>query len=69
MVETLEGFVIARLDAVVAADPATDPAGAGRLRAAIDKSLAQDTFAVYATALRDRAQPKVNRAVLQTAIQ
>ena len=69
MVETPDGFVVAQLVATDAPAPSTDPIGLGQLQTALDRSLGQDMDAVYAAALRDRAKPTVNQAMLQGLLQ
>jgi peptidyl-prolyl cis-trans isomerase D len=64
MVETSDGFIVATLAAINAADPAKDPIGYGQTREALLKSVSDDIEAVFGTALRDRAKPQVNRAQL-----
>ncbi len=69
MVETAEGFIVIRLTDVKEPDPAADPAAAAQLREALDRSLAQDITVVFATGLRDRAQPRVNRTMLDSLVE
>ena len=69
MVETPEGFVVAKLAEVIAPDPAADPTGAAQMRTTLAQALGQDIEVTYAVALRDRAKPRVNRAVLETLAQ
>jgi peptidyl-prolyl cis-trans isomerase D len=60
MVETEEGFVVAQLMQVVAADPNADPIGFGRTRDALTQALGDDIQRSIIFALRQRAEPKVN---------
>jgi peptidyl-prolyl cis-trans isomerase D len=69
MVETPEGFIVARLAEVTSPDPAADPAGAAQMREALTQALKQDVDVVFASILRDRAQPRINRTQLDSAIQ
>ena len=69
MVETPDGFVVARLDSITDPDPASDPAGAAQMRDALTRALQQDVEVVLASALRDRAQPRINRTLLENVIQ
>ena len=69
MVETPDGFVVAQLAAADAPAPSTDPVGVQQLHTALDTALGQDLNAVYAAALRTRAKPTVNRAMLQELTQ
>lgn len=69
MVEGLEGFVVAQLVGVEAPAAASDPVGVQQLQTALNTALGQDMDAVYAAALRDRAKPTVNRAMLESLSQ
>ena len=69
MVETPNGFVVARLDSVNAPEPAADPAGAAQMRVALNESVAQDVELTYAAALRERAKPRVNRQLFESLSQ
>ncbi len=69
MIETPSGFLVAKLVEVTSPDPATDPAGAGQMRTALTRSIDQDIEITYAAALRDRAKPTVNQAMLESLIQ
>jgi thioredoxin-like negative regulator of GroEL len=65
MVETPEGFVVAVLSQVLAADPATDAAGYAQMRETLAKSISDDAETLFATAIRTAAKPRVNRAQLE----
>lgn len=69
MIETPDGFLVAVLAEIQAADPAADPQTFGRIRDAITKGLADDLQSSLTFALRDRAAPKVNRALANTIAQ
>ena len=69
MIETPEGFVVARLDGINAPEPASDPAAAAQMRVALNESLAQDVEMTYAAALRQRAKPTVNRPLFESLVQ
>jgi peptidyl-prolyl cis-trans isomerase D len=69
MVETSEGFMVAVLVKIVQADPAGDAAGFAELRTQLARAMADDTEALFAVAVRDRANPKLNRALLDTLVQ
>lgn len=69
MVETAEGFMVAVLVKIEKADPATDPAGFAELRTQLARAMADDTEALFAVAVRNRANPKLNRALLDTLVQ
>jgi len=66
MVETPEGFLVAKLDSITDPDPSSDPAGAAALRDELNRSLTQDVAIVFGTALRDREHPTVNRTLLDS---
>ncbi len=69
MAETPEGFVVAVLKQIIAADPAADPASYAAMREQLGKALADDSETLFATIVRTRAEPKVNRAQLETLVQ
>ena len=69
MVETPEGFAVVRLAEIVNADPAKDPAGAALARQALTQSLDSDVEVIFASALRERTQPKVNRTMLDNLVE
>ena len=69
MIETPEGFLVAGLAEVIAPDAAADPAGAGQMRTALTQALSQDIEVIYATALRNRQNPRVNRTLLDSLAQ
>ena len=68
MVETADGFVVAVLRQVDVPDPAKDPIGYGQVRDALARSIATDTENVFANAVRERANPKVNSQALNSLI-
>ena len=69
MVETAESFVVVRLAEIADPDPAQDAAGVAKLRDVVARDLAQDIEIVFAGAVRVRAQPRVNRALLDTLVE
>ncbi|GAC1345794.1 MAG: SurA N-terminal domain-containing protein [Acetobacteraceae bacterium] len=69
MVETQDGFLVLRLAEVAVPDPAADPAGTAQMRDAITQSLQRDVEVVFATALRERTNARVNRAMLDSQSQ
>ena len=69
MVETADGFWVVRLAAITTPDIAQDPIGAAQFRDSLTKALDQDMEIVFATTLRDRAKPQVNRTMLDSLIQ
>ena len=66
MVETPDGFVVALPAEIVEADPKADPAGFDALRGGVIRSIAGDLAAVFADALRARAQPRINQAAIDS---
>ena len=69
MVETATGFWVVRLSTITDPDIAQDPIGSAQFRDSLTKALDQDMEVVFATTLRDRAKPVVNRAMLDSLIQ
>lgn len=69
MVETPSGFVVAVVGEVRQPDPKSDPAGYARLDDVVAQAIATDAEITFATALRNRAQAKVNPSQLATIIQ
>jgi hypothetical protein len=69
MVETAAGFLVAIPVEIVPPDPKTDQAGYEQLRAAVAKSVANDLSAVFAQALRLRANPRINQANVDQIVQ
>ncbi len=69
MVETPEGFTVARLTKIITADPAADPAGFAQMRDQLTKALSDDTETVFVSAIRQKSNARVNRAQLDTLSQ
>jgi peptidyl-prolyl cis-trans isomerase D len=69
MVETPDGFVVAVVGEIQRPDHAADAAGYAQLQDALTRSIGNDTELVLANALRNRAQPQVNRRQLDAIIQ
>ena len=69
MVEAAEGFLVAVLAEVSSPDPASDPAALGEVRARLERAVGEDVELVYAGDLRDRANPRVNRQLLNSVAQ
>lgn len=63
MVETEDGFFVALLAEIKAADPDLDPLGFGQVRDALARTLADDLQASIAFAVRDRVKPTVNQGL------
>jgi peptidyl-prolyl cis-trans isomerase D len=66
MVETPDGFVVATAADIQPADPVRDPAGYEQVRAALTRTIGSDVAEIFAQALRDRAQPRINQANLDS---
>ena len=69
MVETPTGFWVVQLTAIDDPDMTKDPVGTAQYRDALSKALNQDVQIAFASALRARAQPKVNGAMLDSLLQ
>ncbi len=65
MVETRDGFVVAQLAEVAAANPDSDPLALGRVREQVEQGMAQDLEQQYLVALRNRADVRINSALLE----
>lgn len=64
MVPTRDGFAVAQLTGIVPADPAAEPAALNAVRADLEQSIAQDLELQFLTALRGRAELRVNQTLL-----
>ena len=69
MVETPTGFWVIRLTDINDPDMAKDPVGTAQYRDVLTKALDQDVQIAFATALRARAKPQVNGAMLDSLLQ
>ncbi len=69
MVETPDGFVVAVLAGIETADPNADPIGYGRLRDTLTRARGDDVVNLFAEAVRNRGNPRVNRAMLDSLAQ
>jgi len=69
MIELPEGFYVLALGGVATPDPATDPVGTSQIRTALTQAIGQDIELTIAAALRARANPQVNRTLLNSMIQ
>ena len=68
MVETGDEFIVAVPAEIVEADPKTDPTGYSQVRQAVTQSIGADLNTVFADALRERAQPRINQSVLDNIV-
>ena len=66
MVETPDAFWVVRLTDISDPDLAQDPVGSAQFREALTRALDQDVEIVFATTLRNRAQPRVNRVMVDS---
>jgi peptidyl-prolyl cis-trans isomerase D len=66
MVETGEGFIVAIPAEIVETGPKADPTGYSQVRQAVTRSIGSDLAAVFADALRERAQPRINQPALDS---
>jgi peptidyl-prolyl cis-trans isomerase D len=66
MVETADGFLVAVPAEIQEPDPAKDPADYDQVRTAMTRAMGNDVAEIYAQALRDRAQPRINQANLDS---
>ena len=69
MVETPDGFTVAVLTQIIEADPNADPIGYGQIRDALTKTLGDDVEAVLVTAMRARANPRVQSGAINSIVQ
>lgn len=69
VVETPDGFVVAQLSSVTEPDPAADPAGFATLRDQLAQSMGNDVETTLATALRNRGNPRVDQAQIDSIAQ
>jgi peptidyl-prolyl cis-trans isomerase D len=68
MVPTRNGFAVAQLLEIVAADPATDPAALANARSTLVGQSADELEAAYLAALRSRANPRLNQGLMQQVV-
>jgi peptidyl-prolyl cis-trans isomerase D len=69
MVETPDGFLVARLAAITRPDPKADPAGLAATAAEVNRATAGDVQMLFTAALRVRASPRVNQAAVDALAQ
>ena len=65
MVETNAGFVVAQLAEIIPADPNGDPLAMTQARDGLKSALHDDYLQLYATAVRDEANPTIRPQVIQ----
>ncbi len=66
MVGTPDGFVVAVLTEIQLPDPKADPVGYGQVQQALARAMSEDMQNIYAAAVRDRANPHVNQAAVES---
>ncbi|GGJ08531.1 peptidylprolyl isomerase [Neoroseomonas lacus] len=64
MVETRDGFAVARLTEIIPFDPASDANAMARVRTGIEQSMQDELEAQFSNALRGRANVRVNTDML-----
>lgn len=69
LVETADGFLVAVPVAITSPDPDTDPAALAQLRTSLERDVGEDIARAYSAALRDRADPRINRQLVQSIAQ
>lgn len=69
MANDATGFYVAVTSTIITPDPSADPAGLGATQDALSRSVAGDVEASYVAAIRVRAHPTINQAVLDTIVQ
>ncbi len=69
MIQTPDAFYVMALGEVKAPDPAADPLGVAQIRTALTQAIGQDIELTFAAALRERANPQVNRTLLDSMAQ
>jgi peptidyl-prolyl cis-trans isomerase D len=69
MVEVEAGFIVAVLSEVVAANPDTDAVGFGRMRDTLASGMADDLQSQFIAGVRERGQPRINRAIADRLVQ
>jgi peptidyl-prolyl cis-trans isomerase D len=69
MVETDDGFTVAVLSKIIPSDPNTDPLGYGQIRDALTSAVGNDVQMVLVTALRARANPRVQSGAINSIVQ
>jgi peptidyl-prolyl cis-trans isomerase D len=69
MVETDKSFIVAVPANIDDPIPAADPGGYAVVRQALDRSVGNDISTVFADAVRNRANPKINQANYDSVVQ
>ncbi len=69
MIENADGFTVAVLAEIQAANPDADPVGYGQMRETLNRAVGDDAENVFASSVRNEAKPRVNQAVLDSLTQ
>ena len=69
MIETPTAFLVATLAEITAPEFEADPVAAGQMRTVLTQSLGADVAATFATAVRTRMRPTINRPLFDSFIQ
>jgi peptidyl-prolyl cis-trans isomerase D len=69
MVATATSFIVAVPDKIDTPNPAADPGGYDALRQAVDRSVGNDMAAIFTEAVRQRANPRINKANYDAIVQ
>jgi peptidyl-prolyl cis-trans isomerase D len=65
MVEVRDGYLVAQVIEVLAANPDADPLALGRIRDQVEQALAEDLEQQYLIALRNRADVRINPGLME----
>jgi len=65
MVETRDGFAVARLVDILRFDPTSDPLGLGRMRTEVEQAMQEELEEQFVLALRRRAKVEIHRGLLE----
>ena len=66
MIETNDGFIVLALAAIDDPDPKSDPTGWAEVKTALGQAVGADLQQAFAAAVRDRANPSINPAAIET---
>ena len=69
MVASATTFVVAVPAQIDTPDPSTDPGGYEQLRGAVGRSIGSDLESIFAEAVRERANPRINQENYDSIVQ
>ena len=69
MVATATTFIVAVPAQIDMPNPAVDPGGYAQLRAAVSRSVGSDMASIFAGAVRERANPRINQENFNSIVQ